>query len=94
MNTDTLAGSATDIGGKIKEGVGSALGDRQLQDEGRADRVDGTVQRTFGNAKDALSGNVQPLIDQARQFARDRPFAAAAVGGVLGLALLNTLRGK
>ncbi|WP_294198848.1 CsbD family protein [uncultured Sphingomonas sp.] len=90
MNSDTLTGTTTDLGGKLKEGLGKAFGDDQLRAEGTADRVEGTVQKTFGDAKDG----VRPLIDQARRFVNERPFAAAAVGGVLGLALLNTLRGK
>jgi uncharacterized protein YjbJ (UPF0337 family) len=90
MNTDTLAGSATDFGGKVKEGLGAALGDSTLRSEGKADQASGTAQRTIGEAKDAVA----PFIDQARQFVRDRPFAAAALGGVVGIALLNTLRGK
>ena len=53
-------------------------------------KLSGPSWITFGEAKDA----VQPMIDQARQFMRDRPFAAAALGGVVGFALLNTLRGK
>lgn len=34
MNTDTLTGTATDLGGRVKEGLGAALGDTKL--EGRA----------------------------------------------------------
>ncbi|WP_312490921.1 CsbD family protein [Sphingomonas sp.] len=90
MNTDTLTGSATNIGGQVKEGLGSALGDTSMQAEGKGEQLSGTAQKTLGEAKDA----VRPMIDSARQFVQDRPFAAAALGGVLGLALINTLRGK
>ena len=83
MNTDTLTGSATDIGGKVKEGLGTALNDKSLQAEGKTDQFSGKAQKTFRQAKDA-----------ARNFVQERPFAAAALGGVLGLALINTLRGK
>ncbi len=90
MNSDTLTGTTTDVGGKLKEGLGKAFGDDRLRAEGTADRAEGTVQKTFGEAKDS----VRPLLDQARSFVNERPWAAAAVGGVLGLAILNTLRGK
>ncbi|MFK3888430.1 CsbD family protein [Sphingomonas sp. NPDC079357] len=90
MNSDTLTGTTTDLGGKLKEGLGKAFGDDKLRADGTADRAEGTVQKTYGEAKDS----VRPLIDQARRFVNERPFAAAAVGGVIGLALLNTLRGK
>ena len=34
------------------------------------------------------------LAGKAKQFAKDRPYTAAALAGVVGLAILNTLRGK
>jgi len=94
MNTDTVTGSATDFGGKIKEGLGAALGDKQLEGEGKADQVGGTARRTYGEAKDVVEGTIRPVVDYARQFVHERPFTAAALGGVLGIALINTLRGK
>ncbi|BCA62033.1 CsbD-like [Sphingomonas sp. HMP9] len=94
MNTDTLSGAATDTSGKIKETLGGALGDKSLQSEGVADQLSGTVQKTVGQAKDVVEENIRPLVDYVRQFSKERPFAAAAVAGVLGIALINTLRGK
>jgi uncharacterized protein YjbJ (UPF0337 family) len=94
MNTDTLTGSATDLGGKLKDGLGKATGDDSLRAEGKTDQVTGTAQKTYGEAKDVVENGIRPIIDYARQFARERPFAAAAVGGVIGIAILNTLRGK
>jgi uncharacterized protein YjbJ (UPF0337 family) len=79
MNSDTIIGQDKNFTGQIKEVAGKAIGDEQLQGAGIADQVSGTVQNAFGKARD---------------FARQRPLAAAALGGVLGLALLNTLRGK
>jgi hypothetical protein len=37
---------------------------------------------------------ISPLVDKAKAFAKSRPFASAALVGVLGIALINTLRGK
>jgi len=34
-----------------------------------------------------------PLTEKAKNFARDRPWASAALIGVAAVALLNTLRG-
>lgn len=79
MNSDTLEGQATNVGGQIKEVAGKAIGDEQLQGSGIADQWTGIAQNAVGKARD---------------FARDRPFAAAALAGVVGLAVLNTLRGK
>ena len=94
MNTDTLSGAATDVSGKVKETLGGAIGDKSLQSEGAADQLTGTVQKTVGQAKYVVEENIRPLVDYVRQFSKERPFTAAAVAGVLGIALINTLRGK
>ena len=78
MNSDTLSGQGTNVAGQVKEVLGKATGDEQLQGSGIADQITGTIQNGYGRARD---------------LARERPFAAVALGGVLGLAL-NTLRGK
>ena len=44
-------------------------------------------------ARQALNGG-GPLIEQAKAFAKARPFASALLAGVIGVALINTLRGK
>lgn len=94
MNSDSIIGGGRDVGGQIKEGVGVATGDRALEAEGKADQLGGQVQKGYGAAKDAVLNGTGPLVDKARTFAKDRPFAAAALAGVVGLAILNTLRGK
>lgn len=90
MNTDQIEGAATDFTGKVKETVGNVTGDTQTQADGAADQLSGKVQKTIGDTKDAVA----PLADKARKFANDRPWTAAALVGVVGLAILNTLRGK
>ena len=42
--------------------------------------------------KSALGNSA--TVDKAKQFAKARPFATAALAGVVGMALLNTLRGR
>jgi ElaB/YqjD/DUF883 family membrane-anchored ribosome-binding protein len=42
--------------------------------------------------KNALGNN--QLVNKATEFAKQRPWASAALAGVVGVALLNTLRGK
>ncbi|MEO9132265.1 MAG: CsbD family protein [Sphingomonas sp.] len=90
MSTDTVIGEGRDLGGKIEEGIGNATGDTELQATGVADQLRGNLQKTFGETKD----KVGPLVDQAKQFAKDRPWATAALLGTIGIALINTLRGK
>jgi len=79
MNSDTLSGQGTNATGQVKEVLGKAIGDEQLQGSGVADQLSGNVQNAYGKARD---------------FARARPLATAALAGVVGIALLNTLRGK
>ena len=94
MNIDTLTGATTNVSGKVKETLGGTFGDKSLQSEGAADQLGGTIQKTVGQAKDVVEDTIQPLIDYVRQFSKERPFTAAAVAGVLGIAVINTLRGK
>jgi uncharacterized protein YjbJ (UPF0337 family) len=54
MDEDRVKGAATNLGGKIKEGVGSLVGDKKLETEGQADQVKGKVQNTVGGAKDTV----------------------------------------
>ena len=93
MSTTTFEGQAQNAGGNIEEIAGKATGDQSLQASGLADQIIGNAKQVGGAAKDALSG-AGPLADKARAFAKDRPFATAALVGVVGLAVLNTLRGK
>ncbi|HEX8484581.1 CsbD family protein [Sphingomonas sp.] len=90
MNSDTLGGGGRDLGGSIKEGAGAATGNESLRAEGVTDQLSGQVQKGYGVARDSVA----PLASKAKQFARDRPYAAAALAGVVGLAILNTLRGR
>lgn len=38
--------------------------------------------------------NTNQTVAKAKAFAKERPWATAAAAGVIGLAILNTLRGK
>jgi uncharacterized protein YjbJ (UPF0337 family) len=44
------------VKGKIKEGVGKAVGDIKLQSEGKADKIEGNIQNAVGGLKDAIKG--------------------------------------
>ena len=56
MDKDRVAGSAKEIKGAVKQGVGKALGDAKLVQEGKADRIEGKVQNAIGGLKDTLKG--------------------------------------
>ncbi len=52
VDEDRVEGAAKNIGGKIKEGVGKAVGDEKLKREGQVDQVKGRAQNTIGGIKD------------------------------------------
>lgn len=88
--TDTLTGDVNSVTGKVKETVGAATNDRSMQADGMLDQVKGAVQKAMAPGVDG-----QPqAVSKAKAFAKERPWATAALVGVLGLATLGTLRGK
>jgi uncharacterized protein YjbJ (UPF0337 family) len=56
IDRDRVAGSAEQVKGSIKEGVGDVLGDAKLQAEGKLDKAHGKAQNTAGGIKDTLRG--------------------------------------
>jgi uncharacterized protein YjbJ (UPF0337 family) len=56
MDKNRVQGSATNMGGKVKEGAGKLTGDDKLRSEGMMDQVKGKVQNAVGGIKDTLKG--------------------------------------
>ena len=56
MDKNRVKGSATNVGGKVKETAGKVTGDRKMKGEGVMDQVKGKIQNAFGGIKDALKG--------------------------------------
>jgi uncharacterized protein YjbJ (UPF0337 family) len=56
MDKDRIKGSAKQAKGAVKEATGKALGDRNLESEGKTDKTAGKVQTAFGGLKDAVRG--------------------------------------
>jgi uncharacterized protein YjbJ (UPF0337 family) len=54
MDKNRIVGSAKEIKGEVKEGVGKAIGDAKLQADGRADQAEGKVQNAIGGVTDAV----------------------------------------
>ena len=46
-----LGGKAKHVGGKIKEGLGDALGDRKLEREGRLQQFEGEAEQDASRAE-------------------------------------------
>jgi uncharacterized protein YjbJ (UPF0337 family) len=56
-----IKGTGRGLGGKLKEGVGRATGDDQLESEGVVDQVAGAVQDTAGQAAHAVADTIHEL---------------------------------
>lgn len=51
---DDLTGKLDHLAGKVKEGVGELLGDRQIEREGRLDQMEGRAEQDAARAEDAM----------------------------------------
>jgi len=49
--SDKVKGTAREVGGKIKEETGKAIGNPDLEDRGTADKVGGKVEKKVGDVK-------------------------------------------
>lgn len=65
--TDKVTGVANQAGGKIKEGVGKAIGNEQMEAEGEAQQIKGKVQQKVGEAKDAVKDAADKVADKAHK---------------------------
>lgn len=65
--TDKIKGVANQVGGKIKEEVGEAVGSKKMEGEGVAQQVKGKVQQKVGEAKDAVKDTADRLADKAHE---------------------------
>jgi uncharacterized protein YjbJ (UPF0337 family) len=52
MNKDQVKGRVEQAKGGVKEATGKAMGDRELQSEGKVDKAAGKVQAGYGDAKE------------------------------------------
>ncbi len=87
MDEDRIKGAAGNIGGKVKDAVGSLTGDPKTQAEGKLDQAAGQAQNAYGGAKDAVRDNASALSAELDSFMAERPMAsllmAVGVGYVL-----------
>jgi uncharacterized protein YjbJ (UPF0337 family) len=54
MNKDQVKGTAKDIGGKIQEGAGKLVGNKEQQAKGLINQVEGKTQKNVGDAKEVI----------------------------------------
>ena len=55
MNTEKIEGKFDQVAGKIKQGIGEAVGNQKLANAGAAEQVKGVAKETWGNAKDTAN---------------------------------------
>jgi uncharacterized protein YjbJ (UPF0337 family) len=55
MNSDQIKGKAKDIGGKVQEEVGKAVGSGEQQAKGLSKQVEGKVQEKAGDLRDTIN---------------------------------------
>jgi uncharacterized protein YjbJ (UPF0337 family) len=54
VNKDQVAGLAKQAKGSVKEAAGKATGNRRTEAEGMADKVEGKIQKAYGDVKDKV----------------------------------------
>ncbi len=56
MDKDRIVGSAKELKGTVKQALGKVLGDAKLESDGKAEKIEGTIQNAVGGIKDTLKG--------------------------------------
>ena len=66
-NKDEVEGKFDQAKGSLKENVGRAVGDRDMEAEGTADRAEGNIQEGFGTAKRKVGDAIKDVGDAIRK---------------------------
>jgi uncharacterized protein YjbJ (UPF0337 family) len=100
MDKEHVEGTYEDAKGRVKGELGGAVGDRGLQAEGIADRLEGEAGKRVGDIKDAVSdaaGSAQealrPLTKEIGTRIQRNPTGAVLMAAGAGL-LLALLMGR
>ncbi len=65
-NRDEMEGKFEQAKGAVKENVGRATGDRDMETEGAADRAEGNLQEGYGTAKRKVGDAIKDVGDAIR----------------------------
>ena len=93
MDNDRVEGSAKQVKGAIKEGVGKVTGDTKTQAEGQADKAEGKVQNAVGGAKDAARDAINKTVGRQARLIRNAAATRSYRGGILAGAKLGRVLG-
>ena len=66
-NKDEAKGTAEKAKGAVKESVGRAVGDEEMESEGRADRARGDVRGKYGEARRKVGDAVKDMGEAIRK---------------------------
>ena len=66
-NRDEMEGKFDQAKGAVKENVGRAIDDRDMEAEGQADRTGGKVQEGFGEAKRKVGDAIKDVGDSIKR---------------------------
>ena len=67
MNKDQVKGATKEATGEIKEHVGRALNDKEMEAKGHAKEMEGKLQKNVGNAKEDIKDAAEDLKDNLRR---------------------------
>lgn len=65
--SDKIKGYANEAAGKLKQGVGKAVGNDRLRAKGAAQKMKGEAQRALGQAKGAVKDAADKVADKAHE---------------------------
>ena len=66
-NKDEVEGKFDQAKGTVKETVGRAVNDRELEQEGRSDQTGGKVQEGFGTARRKVGEAIEDIGEAVRK---------------------------
>ena len=66
-NKDEVEGKWDQAKGAVKENVGRAIDDREMETEGQADRAGGNIQEGFGTAKRKVGEAIEDIGDAVKK---------------------------
>jgi len=62
-NKDEVKGNLDQAKGAVKENVGRAVGDREMETEGQADRAEGKVKEEYGEGRRKVGDAIKDVGD-------------------------------
>ena len=91
MDEDRIKGTASDLGGKVKDAFGGLTGDSKTQMEGKADQVSGSLQNAYGQATDSVRDTAGGAAEQIEEFVKAQPIIAVLSAFGIGFLLARMI---